>query len=160
MRRCSTKTQPVERAPARRRSCVRIARRTATRRRGRRGGSRPRLSRWRCTRHHRHSPGGLPSPETATGSGRDRHEQWLYPGMATELREGAICGMTVRLSEFKLRKIIVDCWCGRKGRYDRDRTITKMGDITFERFLAVFAGNCPDEVPTGKRRSAVLAPTL
>ncbi len=51
--------------------------------------------------------------------------------------------MTKRLSDFKLPKINVECWCGRKGRYDRDRAIARMGDIPLPQFFAEIASNCP-----------------
>lgn len=48
------------------------------------------------------------------------------------------------LSDFKLPKIVIACSCGRKGVYDRDRAIERLGDILIREFIESVVRACPD----------------
>lgn len=52
------------------------------------------------------------------------------------------------ISEFKLPKIVIRCYsCDRRGVYDRDRAIERLGpDYTLERFIHEVKATCRDRV--------------
>lgn len=52
------------------------------------------------------------------------------------------------ISEFKLNKIVIRCYsCDRRGVYDRDRAIQRLGpDYTLERFIHEVKRSCRNRV--------------